>query len=147
MLKSCQFITVYIMAFCSIFLGFFAVNSFKNFGELNGISDGFLSIIGSVGSLFNFIQFLWSWLSDKYPFKYVYGLLLIFQIIFGLLLVFFEKNKWVYGFSYCMLMFCEGGHFTLVPNVLRFIFGDRATVLYGIMFSYTGICSVVTIGL
>ena len=42
-------------------------------------------------------------------------------------------------------MFCEGGHFTLVPNIIRQIFGDKATQLYGILFSYTGISALILI--
>jgi len=40
-------------------------------------------------------------------------------------------------------MLCEGGHFTMVPNVLKKIFGaDNGTALYGIAFSYSGISSI-----
>ena len=31
----------------------------------------------------------------------------------------------------------------MVPNVLKKIFGEKATFLYGIMFSYTGLSSAV----
>ena len=40
------------------------------------------------------------------------------------------------------MLLCEGGHFTLVPNVLKKIYGQQATELYGYLFSYTGLCSV-----
>jgi len=40
-------------------------------------------------------------------------------------------------------MFCEGAHFVLVPNLLRQIFGSKATQLYGIFFSYTAITSII----
>ena len=43
------------------------------------------------------------------------------------------------------MLLCEGGHFTLVPNVLRKIYGEKSTALYGYLFSYTGICSVLMI--
>ena len=39
-------------------------------------------------------------------------------------------------------MFCEGGHFTLVPNIIKKIYGSKATQLFGIAFTYTGLCSV-----
>ena len=39
-------------------------------------------------------------------------------------------------------MFCEGGHFTLLPNVLKKIYGEKGTALYGIAFSYTGVCAL-----
>ena len=41
-----------------------------------------------------------------------------------------------------MMLLCEGGHFTLVPNVLKKIYGQRATELYGFLFSYTGVCAI-----
>jgi len=47
----------------------------------------------------------------------------------------------------CLALFCEGGHFTLVPNVLKKIFGDQATSLYGITLTYTGLTSLIMIGL
>ena len=44
------------------------------------------------------------------------------------------------------MLLCEGGHFTLVPNVLKKIFGgDKGTALYGILFSYSGICSIIMV--
>jgi hypothetical protein len=44
-------------------------------------------------------------------------------------------------------MFCEGGHFVLAPNILKKIFGSKATQLYGFFFSFAALCSVITIGL
>ena len=41
-----------------------------------------------------------------------------------------------------LALFCEGGHFTLVPNILKKVFGRQATSLYGVAFSYTGLTSV-----
>lgn len=47
----------------------------------------------------------------------------------------------------CLALYCEGGHFTLVPNILKKIFGDQATSLYGITLTYTGLTSLIMIGL
>ena len=44
-----------------------------------------------------------------------------------------------------MIMFCEGGHFTLLPNVLKKIYGEKGTQLYGILFSYTSLVSIILI--
>lgn len=44
------------------------------------------------------------------------------------------------------MTFCEGGHFTLVPNVLKKIYGkEYGTQLYGVLFTYTSITSVLMI--
>jgi len=55
------------------------------------------------------------------------------------------KSKETYAIWICLALFCEGGHFTLVPNMLKKIFGDQATSLYGIMLTYTGFSSLVMI--
>jgi hypothetical protein len=53
----------------------------------------------------------------------------------------------MYGTWVCLSVWCEGGHFTLVPNILKIIYGDQATSLYGIMFTYTGVCGLLMLGL
>lgn len=143
MIKTQQFISVFIMAFCSIFIGLFAVGNFKVFGESNQIHETALALIGSIGALFNSLRFIWSTLLDKYSYRSVYGSLLVIQIICAIASVHFAENKFLYAASYCGIMFCEGGHFTLVPNVLRQIFGEKsATRLYGIMLSYIGVSAL-----
>ena len=60
---------------------------------------------------------------------------------------FVSSNQILYALWVSLILFCEGGHFTLVPNVLKKIYGEKATFLYGIMFSYTGVCSALMMGL
>lgn len=55
------------------------------------------------------------------------------------------ESEGLYAVWISLMLFCEGGHFTLVPNVLKKIYGDRGTALYGIAFSYTGICSILIV--
>ena len=65
------------MACMSIFTGFFVVNQTKNFAVVNGlVNDKFLSMVASVGALFNTCRFMWSWALDHYSYKVVYGILL-----------------------------------------------------------------------
>ena len=47
----------------------------------------------------------------------------------------------------CLTLFCIGGHFAIFPNVLKQIYGKQATVLYGVLFTGTGIASLMIIGL
>jgi len=45
-----------------------------------------------------------------------------------------------------LILFCEGGHFTIVPNVLKKIYGsENGTALYGIAFSYSGISAILIV--
>ena len=76
MMKSRQFILIYVMNFLSFFLTTYTVNSFKVFGLGHGMTDSYLSVVGSVGAAFNSIRFVWSGALDKYSYKLVYGILL-----------------------------------------------------------------------
>jgi len=147
MMKSRQFVSIYVMAAFSFFLGAFTVSNYKAFGEVNNIGENFLTMIGSIGAFFATIRFIWSGFLDTYSYRKVYGALLCVQIVSGIGIVLFSHIKWVYAFFYSMILFCEGGHFTLVPNVLKQIFGPKATQLYGFAFSFTGFTSLSLLGL
>jgi len=119
MMKSRQFVSIYVMAAFSFFLGTFTVNNYKDFGEVNNLDEDFLTAIGSIGAFFATIRFIWSGLLDTFSYRKVYGALLCLQIVSGICIVLFSQYKWIYAFFYSMILFCEGGHFTLVPNILK----------------------------
>ena len=146
MLLSKNFILIYVMNSLSFFTGFFVVNQTKNYGSANGMTDDqFLALIGSLGAIFNSIRFIWSWLLDYYSYKKVYGALLTSQIILNFTIFFVNHNQWLYGVWICAFMFCAGGHFVLAPNIMKQIYGKKATALYGILFSYTAVSSIIQI--
>ena len=146
MLLSRNFILIYIMNSLSILTGFFVVNQTKNYGLANGLSNEiYLTEIASIGAIFNAIRFIWSFLLDNLPYKIVYGSLLASQIILNFTIFFVNKNKFFYAVWVCLFMFCEGGHFVLVPNILKKIYGSKATQLYGFMFSFTAMGSILMI--
>ena len=103
--------------------------------------DNYLAMLGSIAAVCNAIRFIWSSALDVAPYKLVYGSLLIMQVILDFTISLVSSNKTLYALWVSLILFCEGGHFTLVPNVLKKIYGEKATFLYGIMFSYTGVCS------
>jgi hypothetical protein len=57
------------------------------------------------------------------------------------------SNKWWYALWVCLSVWCEAGHFTIFPNVLKKIYGDIAASLYGVFMSFTGALSLLMIGL
>lgn len=99
-------------------------------------------MLGSFAAICNSIRFLWSWATDYVPYKIVYAFMLCIQIVLNFTIKLVAKNQALYAIWICGMLLCEGGHFTLVPNVLKKIYGEKATQLYGILFSYTGLCSV-----
>ena len=79
-LKTRQFWHIYLMAFLSIFQGFYVLNVYKDFGQTKPAlsNDAFLSRVGSISTLLNAIRFLWSGAMDLSilkgsPFKSVYS--------------------------------------------------------------------------
>lgn len=58
---------------------------------------------------------------------------------------FVDKNPGTYALWVWLFMFCEGGHFTLLPNILRRIYGSKATQMYGWFGNYPSLCSIITI--
>ena len=61
----------------SVMTGFYTLDIYKEFGEANDISIGFMTEVGSIAGLFGAARFIWSALLDKFSFKIVYGTLLI----------------------------------------------------------------------
>ena len=137
------------MACLSILFGYYSVDVFKSFGQtIDELSDDkYLTWVGSMAALFNACRFIWSACLDHYSYKQVYGALLFLQIILAATMSFAIKSKAFYLSWICLALLCEGGHFTLVPNILKKIFGRQATSLYGVAFSYTGLTSLIMIGL
>lgn len=140
------FILIYIMNFMSISTGFFAVNNFKTYGIKNGLTnEDYLAWLGSIASVFSSVRFVWSYATDYYSYKVVYAVLLIMQIVLDFTTPLVAENSVLYFVWITVILFCEGAHFVLVPNVLKKIYGEKSTLLYGIMFSYTGICSILIV--
>ena len=90
------------------------------------------------------LRFSWSAVMDleSASFKKVYGALLICQILLGSTIEFAVQSRTTFMIWICMMLFTEGGHFTIMPTVMRTIYGDSATAIYGIIFSFTGLANI-----
>ena len=130
-------------------LGYYIVDTYKNFGESVEVlnNDSYLTLISSVSSLFNALRFVWSGALDKLSFHLVYGSLVVLQLLLAFTIPFTKTSKFSFAVMLCMTLFCIGGHFALFPNVLKQVFGKQATVLYGLLFTGTGLSSVFIVGL
>jgi len=94
----------------------------------------------------NSVRFIWSLATDHFSYKAVYSVLLIMQIVLCFTMTFVDESPALFGVWVSLILFCEGGHFTMVPNVLKKIFGgENGTALYGIAFSFSGICSILIV--
>ena len=127
----------------SIMTGLFTVTNYKTYAQANGINDdNYFARLGATASVCNSIRFIWSAGLDCAAYKLVYGILLGLQVILTLSMPLVSHSRGAYGLYVSLIMFCEGGHFSLVPNILRKIYGDRATSVFGLMFSFSGLCSI-----
>ena len=143
MVCSRQFFVIYFMNALSIMTGLFTVTNYKTYAQANGINDdNYFARLGAVASVCNSIRFIWSAGLDCAPYKLVYGILLGMQILLNFSMPLVSHRRGAYGLYVSLIMFCEGAHFSLVPNVLKKIYGDRATSVFGLMFSFSGLCSL-----
>ena len=93
MVFSRHFVVLYTMNFLSIASGYFAVNNFKKYGQLNGITnENFLAIVGSIAAVCNSIRFVWSFMTDYLSYKLVYAILLIMQIVLNFTIPLISSN-------------------------------------------------------
>ena len=109
--------------------------------------------MASFGGVFGALRFIWSFLLDKYSYKFIYGILLVFQITIGVSLPLLLDSKYsvetkeIIFFSFVMLsFFCEGGHFVLGPTICGKLFGAEGGIkVFSVVFSFCGIGSLIHI--
>jgi len=91
-LKTPQFWMIYIMAFMSVFQGYYTLNVYKVYGYNYAAlqDDAFLTKVGSIAAFMGGLRFAWSAAMDldSASFKKVYGLLLVIQIGLGVTMEF-----------------------------------------------------------
>jgi Na+/melibiose symporter-like transporter len=75
MIKTREFLLLYLMNFLSVFLGLFIANEYKVYWLNSGFApeEEFLATVGALGSICNGMRFTWAALLDKYRYKVVYG--------------------------------------------------------------------------
>ncbi len=62
-------------------------------------------------------------------------------------MIFMDKNWYTYAEWVWLMMFCEGGNFTLLPNIMNRIFGSKAISVFGFFGSYISVVGLVQIAL
>jgi Na+/melibiose symporter-like transporter len=147
MVLSKPFLLIYLMNTMSLVTGVFVVGNFKTYAQINGlVNESYLTWLGSIASVLSAARFIWSTASmDYFSYRTIYAVLLVMQIILCMTMPLVSKNAGLYAIWVCLVCFCEGGHFSMVPNVVKKIFGKESTGLYGILYSYSGVCAIMLI--
>jgi hypothetical protein len=116
------------MNFCSVFYGYLIISQFKTFGNRYIEDDLFLTMVGSIGCIFGSFRFLWSILLDYgWTYPQIYGFLVLLQLLCSnLVVVAAEKQaKNLFLAIVTISIFCEGGHFVLLPSHCATVFGSN----------------------
>lgn len=119
LIKDSRFWHMYIMNFMSVFYGYLLIGSYKTFGSKYIDDDMYLTLVGSVGCIFGSLRFFWSMLLDfNYTYPQVYGVLIFIQLICSSTIFYSAQGQYKHLFMIltALSMFCEGGHFVLVPS-------------------------------
>ncbi|CDW86897.1 major facilitator superfamily protein [Stylonychia lemnae] len=131
--------------FVQSIMGYFVINTFKSFGQKHINDDKFLTIVGSVSSVFGGLRFIWSYFVDfTNTFRKPYFILLCVQLIFGSTLVLVSNIESLFFIWVCIIVWCEGGHFSLVPTAVARMFGEHAPIVYGFAFSFGSIPQIIS---
>lgn len=139
-LKSKKFWLLYFMNFSSIFMGYLVVSNYKVFGSDYIDNDLFLTTVGSIASVMGSLRFLWSFVLDKSSYGKVYGVLITTQLMCCGLFTYSVNYPRLYGALVSIIIFCEGGHFVLLPAHCATVFETAEIGLraFGYMFSCFG---------
>ena len=145
LLRTKQFLCIFVMDFLTIFFGAFIIGSYKSYGLEYIRDEMFLSKIGPIASLCGVFRFIWSFLIDHYAYKTVYGVLITIQIILAFTFPLIVHYKYWFAVWVCITMCCEGGHFTLSPAIYKKLFGSEGIRIFGWGYSFIGIASMILI--
>jgi len=116
LVTSPKFTCIYVMAVSHLFYGYFFTNVYKIYGKDYINDDNFLTRVGAVSALFNgFFKFLWSYSLDFYPFKRIYGCLIILQCCNVILIQYAVYNKYAFMLISCLTFMCDGSLTSMLP--------------------------------
>ena len=126
---------IFAMIFCSITNGYFMAANFKSYGISKIPCDKFLTLVGSLSSVGNGGgRLFWGVLSDKLPFKKIYLIVLIIQIIESATIRFISDYKEAYLIWVFIALLCEGSHFVIFPPLCFKVFGPNVgSVIYSLL--------------
>ena len=133
------------MNFFTVFYGYLIVSNYKVFGSMFIHDDMFLTAVGSVASVCGSLRFLWSLQLDAgYSYVRVYGLLCMVQLICSGLIYYSTAYPYAYLAIVSLSVFCEGGHFVLLPAHCCEVFGGPAAgvQVFSYLFSCFGLSSI-----
>ncbi len=101
--------------------GLVTVDVYKIYGSKrpNLDHEGYLTQVSSFSAIFNSLRFVWSAALDRFSYKVVYGTLLVMEIILAFTFKWSANSMYTYALWVWLSIWTEGGHFCIVPNILK----------------------------
>ena len=87
LLRTKQFILIFVMNLLSVMFGLFLIGSSKKFGSEYLKDEKFVTLVASIASIAGIFRFLFAIGLDKFSYKKVYSFIIILQIIFAFTLL------------------------------------------------------------
>jgi len=125
--------------------GVLVVGTYKTFGASHGISDQFLTFIGSLSLCFNGGgRLLYGYLCDKYGFKLSLLVDFFSQFVIGSFLVASIVSPATFSIVVCLMIMNYGGNFAMYPTVTAEMFGtNHVATNYGFVFAGFAFSSII----
>ena len=116
---------LYAMNFCSVFYGYIVIGNYKVFASTLIKNDLFLTTVGSIASICGSLRFIWAiQLDNGYSYSRVYGVLSFLQLICATVIHESAHFPTLFLLVVALSVFCEGGHFVLLPAHCVEVFGS-----------------------
>ena len=126
-MKDYRTLQLWIMMLCSCCFPLYIAGNFKSYEQKDLDDDQFITIVGSVGAVFNGLsRGFWSSLMDVVGFKIVYFSLLILEITIAFTFALVHKVKALFFIWVCCSFTCLGGHFSIFPTLSAKIYGPAS---------------------
>lgn len=118
---------------------------FKNFGLENIKDDKFITIVGTIGAVCNGLsRGFWANLLDRFPYKIVFGCLIVLQIGLGFTIGFISKIRVLYLIWIALSYWCLGGYFSMTPTICAKLYGTKTGgKVYSIVFLFFVPCGII----
>lgn len=147
--KSKAFYLIISLMYLSVCNGYFMAANFKGYGITKISDDRFLTLVGSISSLCNGgARFMWGLITDRFPFKKIYMVILIIQMIEIATLRFISEYSIAYLLWVSVALLCEGGHFVIFPPLCLHVFGPKVgSRVYSLLIFVTALSSVTQFGI
>ena len=144
---SSRFWLLYALNFCTVFYGYLLLSTYKMFAVMYINDDIFITFVGSIAFILGALRFVWSMLLDKgYSYHQVYGTLILIQIICSSLIIRSaeQKSKGIFLLLTSLSIFCEGGHFVLLPSHCAQVYhsSKKGVKVYSLLVSCFGLSSI-----